>query len=472
VNCNPETVSTDYDTSDRLYFEPLGLEEVLAVCERERPDGVAIQFGGQTPLKLARGIEAAGFRILGTPFEAIDLAEDRERFGALLDRLGIRCPAWGIGASPAEAAEVAAGIGYPVLIRPSYVLGGRAMRVCYSPDDLGEIDRPVLIDRFLESAIEIDVDAVSDGEQTYVGAVMQHVEEAGIHSGDSSCVLPAQSLSPDEDRLIRRVVRTLARELGVVGLLNVQLALHDGELYVLEVNPRASRTVPFASKATGVNLVAAACRLAAGARLAELGLPPERRPTQVSIKAAVLPFTRFPGADPVLGPEMRSTGEVMASAADLPTAFAKAERAAGRPLPTAGTAFLSVRDADKQAVIPVAAALAGLGFRLLATSGTADTLADAGLEVERVRKVTEAGEGPTVVDLIRRGRCNLVVNTPFGGSGARTDGYLIREAALVARVPCITTLSGAAAAVHAIANARREESLSLQERIKNETRAA
>jgi carbamoyl-phosphate synthase large subunit len=472
VNCNPETVSTDYDTSDRLYFEPLGLEEVLAICERERPDGVAIQFGGQTPLKLARGIEAAGFRILGTPFDAIDLAEDRERFGALLDRLEIQCPEWGIAASPTEAADVAARIGYPVLIRPSYVLGGRAMRVCYSADDLGEFERTVLIDRFLESAIEIDVDAVSDGADTYVGAVMQHVEEAGIHSGDSACVLPAQSLSPDEDGRIRDVVRTLARELAVVGLLNVQLALHDGELYVLEVNPRASRTVPFASKATGVNLVAAACRLAAGTKLAALGLPPERRPAQVSVKAAVLPFARFPGADPVLGPEMRSTGEVMASAADLPTAFAKAERAAGRPLPTNGTAFLSVRDADKESVVPVAAALAGLGFRLLATSGTAETLAGAGLHVERVRKVTEAGEGPTVVDLIRRGRCNLVVNTPFGGSGARTDGYLIREAALVARVPCITTLSGAAAAVHAIANARREESLSLQERIENETRAA
>jgi carbamoyl-phosphate synthase large subunit len=472
VNCNPETVSTDYDTSDRLYFEPLGLENVLAVCERERPDGVAIQFGGQTPLKLARGIEAAGFRLLGTPFDAIDLAEDRERFAALLDRLGIRCPEWGIAASADEAARVAARIGYPVLIRPSYVLGGRAMRICYEPADVGEIDRPVLIDRFLESAIEIDVDAVSDGMETYVGAVMQHVEEAGVHSGDSACVLPAPSVSRAEDARLRDVVRTLARALGVVGLLNVQLALQDGELYVLEVNPRASRTVPFASKATGVNLVQAACRLAAGGRLAELGLPPERLPAQVSVKAAVLPFARFPGADPVLGPEMRSTGEVMASAADLPTAFAKAERAAGRPLPSHGTAFLSVKDADKAAVVPVAAELARLGFGLVATSGTAAGLAAAGLPVERVRKVTEAGEGPSVVDLIRRGRCNLVVNTPFGGSGARTDGYLIREAALVARVPCITTLSGAAAAVHAIANARREESLSLQERIEREARAA
>jgi carbamoyl-phosphate synthase large subunit len=471
VNCNPETVSTDYDTSDRLYFEPLGLEEVLAVCEREQPEGVAIQFGGQTPLKLARGLEAAGFRILGTPFEAIDLAEDRERFAALLDRLGIRCPEWGIARNADEARVVAERIGFPVLIRPSYVLGGRAMRVCYSADDLGTIDRPVLIDRFLESAVEIDVDAVSDGEDTYIGAVMQHVEEAGVHSGDSACVLPAPSLSSAEDAEIRSIVRTLAPSLGVVGLLNVQLAIADGDVFVLEANPRASRTVPFASKATGVNLVQAACRVMSGSRLSELNLPVGQFLGHVSVKAAVLPFARFPGADPVLGPEMRSTGEVMATAADLPTAFAKAERAAGRPLPTSGTAFLSVRDADKRSVVYVAAGLADLGFQLLATSGTADTLAEAGLEVERVRKVTEDGDGATVVDLIRRGRCNLVINTPQG-SGARTDGYLIREAALVARVPCITTLSGAAAAVHAIANARSEESMSLQERIEHETRAA
>jgi carbamoyl-phosphate synthase large subunit len=471
VNCNPETVSTDYDTSDRLYFEPLRLEEVLGVCEREQPDGVAIQFGGQTPLRLARGLEAAGHRILGTAFDAVDLAEDRQRFGALLDRLGIRCPEWGIARTPAEARAVAERIGFPVLIRPSYVLGGRAMRVCYSPGDLGEIDQPVLIDRFVESAIEIDVDAVSDGRDTYIGAVMQHVEEAGVHSGDSACVLPAPSLSAAEDAAIRSIVATLAPALGVVGLLNVQLALSEGEIYVLEANPRASRTVPFASKATGVNLVRAACRAMAGARLADLDLPQGQSLGHVSVKAAVLPFARFPGADPVLGPEMRATGEVMASAADLPTAFAKAERAAGRPLPIEGTAFLSVRDADKRAVVDVASRLARLGFKLLATAGTAQTLTGAGLEVERVRKVTEQGAGPSVVDLIRRGRCNLVVNTPHG-SGARTDGYLIREAALVARVPCITTLSGAAAAVHAIADARSEGSLSLQERIERETRAA
>jgi carbamoyl-phosphate synthase large subunit len=471
VNCNPETVSTDYDTSDRLYFEPLRLEEVLGVCERERPDGVAIQFGGQTPLKLARGLEAAGFRIMGTRFDAVDLAEDRERFAGLLDRLGIRCPEWGIASDAREARAVAERIGFPVLMRPSYVLGGRAMRVCYSADELGEVDQPMLIDRFLESAIEIDVDAVCDGEDTYVGAVMQHVEEAGIHSGDSTCVLPAPSLTAEEDAGVRAVVRTLAHELGVVGLINVQLALADGTLYVLEANPRASRTVPFASKATGVNLVHAACRVMAGARLTELDLSEGLSLRHVSVKAAVLPFARFPGADAVLGPEMRATGEVMATAADLPTAFAKAERAAGRPLPTSGTVFVSVRDSDKDAVVSVASAFAELGFRLLATSGTADRLAAAGVTVERVRKVTERGAGPTVVDLIRRGRCNLAVNTPHG-SGARTDGYLIREAALVARVPCITTLSGAAAAAHAIANARREESVSLQERIERETRAA
>ena len=477
VNCNPETVSTDYDTSERLYFEPLGIEEVLAVCEREQPDGVVIQFGGQTPLKLARALEEAGYRIMGTPFDAIDLAEDRERFGALLERLEIRCPEWGIVEEAEAAVEVAERIGYPVLIRPSYVLGGRAMRVCYRPEDVREaLERQVygrvLVDRFLENAIEIDVDALSDGHDTYIAAVMQHVEEAGVHSGDSACVLPAPSLTAATAAEIHATARTLASELGVVGLLNIQFAVADGDLYVLEVNPRASRTVPFASKATGVNLVEAACRLASGEKLPALGLPAEREPAQVSVKAAVLPFARFPGSDPVLGPEMRSTGEVMASAADLPTAFAKAERAAGRPLPTSGTAFLSVRDADKASLVPTAAALAGLGFSLLATTGTAQTLAAAGLEVEQVSKVGESPDGsPTVVDLIRRGRCDLVINTPQG-SGARADGYLIREAALAARVPCITTLSGAAAVVHAIAGARTEIALSLQERIDAETRSA
>ncbi|HLF68547.1 MAG TPA: carbamoyl-phosphate synthase large subunit [Gaiellaceae bacterium] len=468
VNCNPETVSTDYDTSDRLYFEPLSPEEVLAVCDREQPVGVVTQFGGQTPLRLARAIEEGGHRIFGTPHDAIDLAEDRERFGSLAQELGVRCPPWAIVSTAKEARAAAAEIGYPVLVRPSYVLGGRAMRICYDDAELetamAAVHGPVLVDRFVEHAIELDVDALCDGEEVYIGAVMQHVEEAGVHSGDSACVLPAPSLTLAAALEVEHVVKRLGPALGVVGLLNVQLAIADGTVYVLEANPRASRTVPFASKAIGVNLVDAACRLAAGATLRELDLPVPR-PAQVSVKAAVLPFARFPGADPVLGPEMRSTGEVMASAADLPTALAKAERAAGRPLPTSGTAFLSVRDEDKPAAVAVAAALAGLGFRLVATEGTARTLRAAGLEIEEVAKVADAEAGePTVVDLVRRGRCDLVVNTPQG-SGARADGYLIREAALVARVPCVTTISGAAAAVHAIANARAESALSLQERI-------
>jgi carbamoyl-phosphate synthase large subunit len=469
VNCNPETVSTDYDTSDRLYFEPLGAEEVLAICERERPHGVAIQFGGQTPLQIAREIESEGWRLLGTPFESIDLAEDRERFAALLGKLGVRCPEWGIAETPDEAVAIAGGIGYPVLLRPSYVLGGRSMRVCYEPAQVDEamtvaIPGRTLVDRFLENAVELDVDALCDGENTYVAAVMQHVEEAGVHSGDSACVLPAPALDAAATAEVRDVVRRIARALGVVGLLNVQLALVDRDVFVLEVNPRASRTVPFASKAIGANLVAAACRLALGERLADVELPAEGTARGISVKAAVLPFARFPGADPVLGPEMRSTGEVMATAGDLPSAFAKAERAAGRPLPGAGTAFLSVRDADKPSIVPIAAALADLGFELVATSGTAQTLARAGVAVRRVGKVTESDRDASVIDLLRRRRCDLVINTPQG-SGARADGYLIREAALRARIPCITTMSGAAAAVDAIARARGEDVLSLQERI-------
>ena len=468
VNCNPETVSTDYDTSDRLYFEPLSPEEVLAVCDREQPLGVVTQFGGQTPLRLARHVEDAGYRILGTPHEAIDLAEDRERFGSLARDLGVRCPPWATVSNLAEALAAVDEIEYPVLVRPSYVLGGRAMRICYDAEQLeaamAAVHGPVLLDRFVEHAIELDVDALCDGNEVYIAAVMQHVEEAGVHSGDSACVLPAPSLTLAAALEVERVVKLLGPALGVVGLLNVQLAIADATVYVLEVNPRASRTVPFASKAIGVNLVDAACRLAAGATLPELDLPAPR-PAQVSVKAAVLPFSRFPGADPVLGPEMRSTGEVMASAADLPTALAKAERAAGRPLPTSGTAFLSVRDEDKPAAVAVAAALAGLGFELVATEGTARTLRAAGLVIDEVAKVADADDDEaTVVDLVRRGRCDLVINTPQG-SGARADGYLIREAALVARVPCVTTISGAAAAVHAIANARAESALSLQERI-------
>jgi carbamoyl-phosphate synthase large subunit len=459
VNCNPETVSTDYDTSDRLYFEPLDEEAVLAVLRREQPVGVCIQFGGQTPLKLARAIERAGFRILGTQYDAVDLAEDRERFAQLAEEIGVRCPEWGIATTVEEAAGIAARIGYPVLVRPSYVLGGRSMRVCYDPADIPAIEGPVLVDRFLENAIELDVDALCDGHETYVAAVMEHVEEAGIHSGDSSCALPA----PSDSEEVRDVVRRLGPALGVVGLLNVQLALAGGDLYVLEVNPRASRTVPFASKATGVNLVDAACRLAAGARLADLHLPAEGPPAGFHVKAAVLPFARFPGADPVLGPEMRSTGEVMASAADFPTAFAKAERAAGRRLPTGGRVFLSVRDHDKLGAVPVARNLVALGFDLVATVGTAQALELAGIDVDRV------GKGDAVLALVRGGELDLIVNTPEGRN-ARRDGYAIRDAAVVARIPCITTLAVARAAVAAIANARAESALSLQER--HEARAS
>jgi carbamoyl-phosphate synthase large subunit len=471
VNCNPETVSTDYDTSDRLYFEPLGEEEVLEICARERPLGVVIQFGGQTPLKLARALEDAGYAILGTPFGAVDLAEDRERVAALCGELGIDVPPWGAAAGQADAIEIAEEIGYPVLVRPSYVLGGRNMRVCYGPEEVGAAaagEGRVLVDRFLEGAVEIDVDALCDGAQTLVAAVMEHVEEAGVHSGDSSCVLPPPSLTPAALELVEATVRKLAPALGVVGLVNVQLAVVGNELYVLEANPRASRTVPFASKAIGVNLVDAACRLAAGARLADLELEPGDANGHVSVKAAVFPFARFPGADPVLGPEMRSTGEVMASAADFPSAIAKAERAAGRPLPDGGTAFLSVRDSDKEAAVELGSRLVDVGFELCATAGTAHALAAAGLAVTSVRKVGEDGDSATVVDLVRRRRCDLVVNTP-AGRGARSDGYLIREAALAARVPCITTLAGAFAAVEAIARARSEDALSLQERVAKRT---
>jgi carbamoyl-phosphate synthase large subunit len=475
VNCNPETVSTDYDTSDRLYFEPLDAEAVLAICDRERPEGVVIQFGGQTPLKLARAIEEAGYRILGTPYDAVDLAEDRERFGGLLRAHGISSPGWRMAGSTEEAVAAANEVGYPVLVRPSYVLGGRSMRICFTDEDVrsAPVVGRVLVDRFLESAIEVDVDALCDGAETYVAAVMQHVEEAGVHSGDSTCVLPAPWLTPAQSQEIHRIVRVLARSLGVVGLLNVQLAITpEGTVSVIEANPRASRTVPFVSKATGVPLVPAACRLAAGARLADLGLRAERPPKLWSVKAAVMPFHRFPGSDPVLSPEMRSTGEVMASATDLPTALAKAERAAGRTLPSTGAVFLSIRPDEQKAVVPIAATLLGLGFKLFATEGTSATLAGAGLQVEAVRKLSDAvDEELTVLDLIRRRRCDLVINTPQGRN-ARSDGYAIREAALSRRIPCITTMAGAAAAVHAIANARAEQALSLQERIDAETRTA
>jgi carbamoyl-phosphate synthase large subunit len=469
VNCNPETVSTDYDISDRLYFEPLTLEDVLAIVEIERPEGVIVQFGGQTPLKLAAGLAAAGVPLLGTGVEAIDHAEDRERFGALLERNSIACPPYGIAKSSAEARSVAAEVGYPLLIRPSYVLGGRAMTICYSPEQLerylateaaglgldreaaaGERDQVLLLDRFLEDAIEIDVDALCDGEIVKIGAVMQHVEEAGVHSGDSACVIPAMSIGPEAYETILAHTRTIALELGVVGLINVQYAILGDEVYVIEANPRASRTVPFVSKATGVSLAKVACRLMLGERLADIEIP-EGSPAHVSVKEAVLPFQRFPGADAVLGPEMRSTGEVMGVAEDFPTAFGKAQAAAGSALPDSGTVFITVHDRDKPAAMQLAANLHDIGFKLIATSGTARSIRRMGIPVEAINKL---GEGENnVVEWIERGDVDMVVNTP-SGSGARVDGYEIRIAATARGIPCMTTMTGASAAARAIAAMR------------------
>jgi carbamoyl-phosphate synthase large subunit len=470
VNCNPETVSTDYDTSDRLYFEPLTAEDVLAVCEQERPEGVIVQFGGQTPLKLARALERAGVPLLGTPVEAIDLAEDRGRFGALLRRLGIEHPPYGTALSAEEAAVIAEQVGYPLLVRPSYVLGGRAMEICYSSDDLAaylqanvkaDQEHPLLLDRFLENAIEVDVDALADGREVRLGGIMQHVEEAGVHSGDSACVLPPLSLGEGMLEEIRATTERIALELGVVGLINVQYGIAAGELYVIEANPRASRTVPFVSKATGTPLAKVAARLMLGERLAEMELP-EPPAGHVSVKEAVLPFARFAGVDSVLGPEMKSTGEVMGIAADFPTAFAKAQAAAGVKLPTEGAVFITVTDTDKPAATQLAARFHDLGFEVVATGGTAQSVAAMGVPVTRINKL---GEGsPHVVDLIRERRCDLVINTPTG-SGARADGQAIRTAAVRHGIPCVTTMTGATAAARAIAaqKQRRAGVLSLQE---------
>jgi carbamoyl-phosphate synthase large subunit len=458
INCNPETVSTDADSSDRLYFEPLTVEDVLEVVEREQPVGVVVQFGGQTPLRLARRLEQAGVPILGTPFAAIDVAEDRERFGQILADLDLRAPDWGIASGADEAVTIANRIGYPVLVRPSYVLGGREMRIC--DDDASVRSGPVqpgsLVDRFIDDAIEVDVDAICDGERTVIGAIMEHVEEAGVHSGDSTCVIPAMSLGERVEDDLRRQTAAIAEALGVRGLLNVQFAVQGSAVYVIEANPRASRTVPFVSKATGRDLVGAACRAALGL---EIDLV-EGEVEHTSVKAAVLPFQRFVGADPTLGPEMRSTGEVMGIGPDFPTAFSKAERAAGRPLPRSGAAFLSVRDRDKPAATMLAALLQSLGFDLVATAGTARALRRIGIPVETVRKVIEGS--PNVVDLVRDGGIQLVINTP-GGRGTRVDGYEIRAAAITHRVPCITTMAGASAAVQSIAQAQAVEPVALQD---------
>ncbi|MGA2163463.1 MAG: carbamoyl-phosphate synthase large subunit [Solirubrobacteraceae bacterium] len=494
INCNPETVSTDYDTSDRLYFEPLTLEDVLGVIEVEQPEGVIVQFGGQTPLKLAAGLHAAGVPLLGTSVEAIDLAEDRSRFGELLGRLGYRAPPYATACSMEEALQRGEEVGYPLLVRPSYVLGGRAMEIVYSPEGLAdylrrELPRPeppsdiaraagasataaaatgpatqntalphqkIFLDRFLENAIELDVDALCDGKEVWIGGIMQHVEEAGVHSGDSACVLPPHSLGGEMLEQIRAATRELALEIGVVGLLNVQYAVVASQLYVIEANPRASRTVPFVSKAVGLPLAKLACRVMLGEELAALGLPREREGLgfgdHVSVKEAVLPFDRFEGSDAVLGPEMRSTGEVMGIARDFPTAFAKAQAAAGCPLPLHGTVFISVTDADKAGAFAIAERLHENGFRILATRGTAEAIARMGIPAQALNKVSEGS--PHVLDWIERGDVDLVVNTPTG-SGARTDGWQIRRAAVTRGVPCLTTLAAGVSAARAISSARQ-----------------
>jgi carbamoyl-phosphate synthase large subunit len=455
VNCNPETVSTDYDTSDRLYFEPLTAEDVLAVVAIEQPDGLIVQFGGQTPLRLARALEEAEVPVLGTPVDAIDLAEDRGRFAALLSGLGIAHPPYGTALSAEEAVVMAERVGFPLLVRPSYVLGGRAMEICYSPPGLAayleanvkaDQEHPLLLDRFLENAIEVDVDALADGDQVHVAAVMQHVEEAGVHSGDSACVIPPMSLGEDMLEQIRETTRRIALELGVVGLINIQYAVAGGDLYVLEANPRASRTVPFVSKAIGAPLAKIACRLMLGGRLAEQELP-EPPAEQVSVKEAVMPFARFGGVDAVLGPEMKSTGEVMGIAEDFPTAFGKAQAAAGVRLPGEGTVFITVTDTDKPAATQIAARFHDLGFRIIATAGTAQAISRMGVPVTAINKIAEGS--PHVVDYITRGEVELVINTPTG-SGARSDGYEIRTAAVRRGIPCLTTMTGASAAARAI----------------------
>ncbi|MFQ5525704.1 MAG: carbamoyl-phosphate synthase large subunit [Thermoanaerobaculia bacterium] len=463
VNCNPETVSTDYDTSDRLYFEPLTLEHVLAVCRNEKPKGVIVQLGGQTPLKLARGLETAGIPIWGTAPDAIDLAEDRERFGRLLEEESIRQPQNGTAQSVEEGLAAVEEIGYPVLVRPSYVLGGRAMAICYEPEALGRCMReageispgqPVLLDRFLEDATELDLDLLADGKRVVVVGILRHIEEAGIHSGDSAAVLPPLRVSEDHLSEMRSIAERIALRLGVVGLMNVQFAIYEDEIYVLEVNPRASRTVPFIAKAVGKPLAGYAARLMAGETLDDLELHEEPTIPAVFVKAPVFPFRRFSGVDPILGPEMKSTGEVMGVGRDLGEAFAKAWLGAGHRLPLEGTAFVSVIDRDKAQLAEVAGRLIELGFSLVATAGTARYLRNLGLEVGDVLKIHEGR--PHVGDRMINREIDLVINTPMGQLSHEDDSY-IRETALKYDIPCVTTLAGARAAVEAIAALRSSE---------------
>ena len=469
VNCNPETVSTDYDTSDRLYFEPLTLEEVLNICDVEKPDGVIVQFGGQTPLNLALPLKAAGVPIIGTDPADIDLAEDRKLFGKLLDELGIPSPANGTATSADEACAVARRLGYPVLVRPSYVLGGRAMVIAYDEEMVRRYmqeavvfsqERPVLIDRFLEDATEVDVDALADSEgSVLIAGIMEHIEEAGVHSGDSSCVLPPQGLSSAVFKTIQDYTERLARALHVIGLMNVQYAIKDGKVYVLEVNPRASRTVPYVSKATGVPLPKLAVGLMLGKRLRDFehltgGRTSDVLPVpQVFVKSPVFPFGKFPGVDPALGPEMRSTGEVMGVGENFGEAFGKAQLSAGTPLPESGVVFISVNDRDKAAAVDVAAKFAEQGFQLAATRGTAAVLKAAGLQVKTVFKVNEGR--PNAVDIMKAGQVKLVIYTTTGGHTFK-DERDIRRTAVAYRIPCITTLSGAKAAAQAIVSRKRD----------------
>ncbi len=456
VNSNPETVSTDYDTSDKLYFEPLTHEDVLNIYEQEKPDGVIVQFGGQTPLNLAAGLKAAGVPIIGTQPESIELAEDRKLFAEMLDRLGLRQTPSGSAVNEDEAIKIAERIGYPVLVRPSFVLGGRAMELVYHPEDLRRYmqsaievsrQRPVLVDRFLEDAIEVDVDCIADGEIAVIGAIMEHIEEAGIHSGDSACVVPTFSLSQPILAEIASATKAMARELNVRGLMNVQFAVKDEKLYVLEVNPRASRTVPFVSKAIGVPLAKLAAKVMTGMSLGELGFTEEITPPHYSVKEAVFPFLRFEGVNISLGPEMKSTGEVMGIDADLGLAYAKSQLASQWPLPRAGNVFISVKDSDKQNVIAVAREYAELGFGIVATAGTAAALQSAQVAVMKVFKI---GEGrPNVLDLVKNGEIQFIINTP-SGKIPRADEVKIRTAALAERIPIMTTLRAAAASAKGI----------------------